>query len=155
MSARPEIVTCRLLGRIIEVKRTLTRFLMLPAVYPITLEPCGITTASPSCTFLSTIAITGDSSPLLMALVVCAIISVPAGSCTSEWLRSRGGEGRPGFTVLATNTVAGFCSSLLPLWLGRPEEVVLPPSTSLKENLRVETPARFAPGLGFAELVHS
>src|SRR5579872_4740258 len=153
MSARPEIVTCPLLGRIIEVKRTLTRFLMLPAVYPITLEPCGITTAAPSCTFLSTIAMTGDSSPLLIALVVCAIISVPAGSCTSDWLRSRGGEGRPGFTVLATNTVAGLCSSLLPFWSGRPEEVVLPPSTLLKENLRVETPAPLAPCSGLPGLV--
>src|SRR5579872_4175076 len=99
----------------------------------------------------STIAITGDSSPLLIALVVCAIISVPAGSCTSDWLRSRGGEGRPGFTVLATNTVAGFCSSLPPFWLGRPEEVVLPPSTSWKKNRR--TPAPFAPRSASRELV--
>ena len=45
------------------------------------LRTLGITTESFSSIFLSTTAITGGSHPRLMALVVCATISVPAGSC--------------------------------------------------------------------------
>src|SRR5919108_4987048 len=100
----------------------------------------------------STTAMTGDSSPLLMALVVCAMISVPEGSWASLWLTSRGIEAIAGIdNVLATNTVAGFCSSLLPVWFVGPDEVVPLSSLLANENRRLGC-SPFAPRFALARL---